>query len=66
MFRAQGFEVVPAPTAFFSNPEGSVDPWDWLPTTGALRASRYALHERLGRIWYRLRNGLGVVARPAG
>lgn len=55
-FERAGIEVVPAPTGF-NLPNGNDAPWilDWLPSAGALRASNWACHEYLGRLWYWLR-----------
>ncbi len=52
MFRAEGFEVVPAPTAFafVSNDL----PTDLMPRLPALQNSYLALYEALGAIWYRI------------
>lgn len=54
VFEAAGIEVTPAPTAFAHI--RSSEEWylDWLPTANAFRDSYFALHEQLGRIWYRL------------
>lgn len=46
LFEAAGLTVVPAPTAF-SGPLPSLEAW--LPSAEALRVSRQALHEWLGR-----------------
>jgi len=55
IFERVGLEVVPAPTDFHhrSGARGTI--FDWLPTIGALWLSSAALHEYLGRLWYRLR-----------
>lgn len=52
-----GLSVVPAPTAFASRTEGEEPPTlgDWLPSAPAFLASYYAIHEHLGRVWYRIR-----------
>jgi uncharacterized SAM-binding protein YcdF (DUF218 family) len=55
MFRDQGFDVLLAPTAFYTGAPGEIDFSDWIPSTGALRQSWYALHEYLGLVWYWLR-----------
>lgn len=56
-FERAGIEVVPAPTAFNLSRGDDSAPWifDWLPQAGALRASNWACHEYLGRLWYWLR-----------
>jgi len=55
MFRDQGFDVLLAPTAFYTGASGETDFLDWIPSTGALWQSWFALHEYLGRVWYWLR-----------
>jgi uncharacterized SAM-binding protein YcdF (DUF218 family) len=52
-FRAQGIEVVAAPTVFFSAERLTFN--DWLPGGEGLRRSNYALHEWIGALWYALR-----------
>ena len=56
MFRDQGFQVLPAPTAFNGNPSagGRLVLGDLLPSSHALDGTRVALHEHLGLLWYRL------------
>ncbi|MFT5447653.1 MAG: uncharacterized SAM-binding protein YcdF (DUF218 family) [Gammaproteobacteria bacterium] len=54
-FVRQGFDVLPAPTAFYT---GSSKPHtfrDWMPSSSALSNSWYAIHEHLGRLWYWIR-----------
>lgn len=53
-FRAQGIEVVAAPTVFFSSERLTLN--DWLPGGEGLRRSNYALHEWIGALWYALRS----------
>jgi len=62
MFRAEGFDVVPAPTAFIIGGEGEIDLLDWNPGMTNLASSYYALHERLGRLWYRLRTWVAAIS----
>lgn len=52
-FRAEGLDVVPAPTGF----RGPSDEGDasFVPHWQALRDTSYALHEWCGRLWYCLR-----------
>ena len=52
-----GVDVVPAPTAFIHKRDDmGVEEWaDLLPSAYALWQSRYALHEHLGGLWYRVR-----------
>jgi uncharacterized SAM-binding protein YcdF (DUF218 family) len=52
-FRKAGFDVVAAPTVFVSRRETHVV--DWLPSASGLGATRTALWELLGILWYRLR-----------
>ncbi|MDB5798846.1 MAG: YdcF family protein [Paucimonas sp.] len=52
MFEATGLDVIPAPTSFSSEPRL---PLGVLPGAGAMERSRYALHEWLGLLWYRVR-----------
>ena len=56
-FERAGFKVLPAPTLVPSGRRFSAS--DWLPDTAALGRSVLALHEYLGRVWYRLRYGAG-------
>lgn len=51
-FTAAGFDVVPAPTVFTEHKP--LNFLDFLPSAGALEASRIAMHEWLGFFWYRL------------
>lgn len=52
-FEAAGVHVVAAPTIF----SGPFDPGigDFVPGAGGLHATRFALHEWIGRLWYDLR-----------
>lgn len=54
-FRAAGLEAVPAPLGF-----ADAEPWYAMPVprSGAALACRLALHEWIGRLWYRLRYGI--------
>ncbi len=53
-FRAAGMEPVPAPLGF-----GETEPWYAMlvPRSGSSMECRQALHEWIGRLWYRLRYG---------
>jgi uncharacterized SAM-binding protein YcdF (DUF218 family) len=55
IFARHGFDVIAAPTIFFSHERLSLT--DWIPGGEGLRRSQYALHEWLGLAWYRLRYG---------
>ena len=59
LFRAQGLEVIPAPTDYqrLVAPEASVLP-GWLPSVSNLWRSTHALHETLGYWVYRIRGWL--------
>jgi len=51
-FEAEGLEVVPAPTGISG--ADRLTPGDFVPRAGAMLESTFALHEWLGRAWYRL------------
>lgn len=55
VFRGAGFEVVPAPTAYYS--QGPVGVFQFLPSASGLYASYYAIYEWIGLAWYRLKHG---------
>lgn len=52
LFEREGFEVVPAPTAFTALPESAL--LGLVPSAGGLEASYWACHEWLGRLARRL------------
>lgn len=57
VFRAAGFDPVPAPLGFAAAaPPGGASML--MPRAGPLVQSRYAAHEWVGRLWYRLRYGV--------
>lgn len=59
-FERMGFVVIPAPMAFRSWP---VTRWvSFMPSPRAMQETRWALHEALGRIWYRVSG----IPKPAG
>ena len=66
VFEKAGVDAVPAPTGFVHKDpiragfgfEDRSTYGDWLPNAGALLKSYFALHEYLGRVWYRLRDWL--------
>ena len=66
MFRASGFTVLEAPTAFIADPRQGTTWRDWIPSGAALGASSLALHEHLGKLWFRLRQRLGYASTGAG
>ncbi|MGB4766462.1 MAG: YdcF family protein [Rugosibacter sp.] len=55
-FTAQGFEVVPAPTAFYAQGKGDTVLGDFFPGANAAYAGWYALHEWLGILSQHLRD----------
>jgi uncharacterized SAM-binding protein YcdF (DUF218 family) len=55
MFVQAGLEVVTAPTVFFSHDR--LTPLSFLPSGEGLRRSDYAMHEWLGILWYKFRQG---------
>ncbi|MRR50510.1 MAG: YdcF family protein [Rhodocyclaceae bacterium] len=52
VFEREGLSAIAAPTGFQRSP---LLPNDLLPSPGGLLASRWAFHEWIGQIWYRLR-----------
>jgi uncharacterized SAM-binding protein YcdF (DUF218 family) len=52
-FEQAGMRVVPAPTGGSGISSDRSDFNDWIPKATALRMNFYALHEMLGRLWYR-------------
>jgi uncharacterized SAM-binding protein YcdF (DUF218 family) len=55
-FTAQGFEVTPAPTAFYAQGKGDTVLGDFFPGANAAYAGWYALHEWLGILSQQLRD----------
>lgn len=53
-FRAAGFDVVPAPTAY--SVHGAIGLLDFLPSAGAMLESEHFMHEVIGTLWYRLKS----------
>jgi len=53
-FQQQGLQVMPAPTVFLSR-TGSLNLLSFLPSARALQISSLAIHEIMGRTWYKLR-----------
>lgn len=53
IFSRVGLTVITAPTGFVTQKALSAE--DFIPNAGALKSSHYALHERLGELWYRMR-----------
>jgi uncharacterized SAM-binding protein YcdF (DUF218 family) len=57
-FQAFGFHLIPVPTDFRAWARPYVF-WDFLPNTSSLDDSAAALHEFIGRVFYRIRYGPG-------
>ncbi|RMG91472.1 MAG: YdcF family protein [Zetaproteobacteria bacterium] len=51
-FRAQGFDVLPAPSAYRKSKDSSYAIRDWLPRADVFHDACNALHEYLGMLWY--------------
>lgn len=54
-FRHAGVAVLPAPTDFLAVDANRPAVLGWIPSAGALSGTTHALHEHIGRLWYRLR-----------
>lgn len=54
-FRHAGVAVTPAPTDFLAVDSQRPAVLSWIPSAGALTGTTHALHEYIGRLWYRLR-----------
>jgi uncharacterized SAM-binding protein YcdF (DUF218 family) len=54
-FRHAGVSVTPAPTDFLAVDSQRPAVLSWVPSAGALSGTTHALHEYIGRLWYRLR-----------
>ncbi|MDA0662701.1 MAG: YdcF family protein [Proteobacteria bacterium] len=52
-FRAAGFTVWPVAAGYTNTDSMELDPAIFIPSAKALRNSYYAIHELLGRVWYR-------------
>jgi len=53
-FKAAGFEVIPAPTAYTTRYQ--IDLLAFIPNASALRDSQIFMHEIIGIFWYRLKS----------
>ncbi|MDD5034507.1 MAG: YdcF family protein [Methylococcaceae bacterium] len=53
-FDQAGIRVTPAPTGLM-NPSHKMDLKDWIPNASAFYMTQIAMHELLGRCWYRYR-----------
>lgn len=54
VFKAAGFEVIAAPTAFTTRHK--IDLLAFVPNAGALHGTQIFLHEAIGMLWYRLKS----------
>lgn len=54
IFRAAGFEVIPAPTAF--NTRYQTDLLAFIPNAHAMLDSKIVMHELIGMLWYRIKS----------
>jgi uncharacterized SAM-binding protein YcdF (DUF218 family) len=54
LFQAEGFQVVPAPTAYTTRYQ--TDLFAFVPNAYALRDSRVFMHELFGMLWYQLKS----------
>ena len=57
IFKKAGLNVIPAPTAFKSGQPFELS--GLLPAAGTLQTTRFALHEMLGLLWYKIRYETG-------
>lgn len=54
-FRSAGIEAIPVPIDFQAVDSAEPEALSWIPSANALGATTHALHEYLGRLWYRIR-----------
>jgi len=54
-FHAAGVDVIPVPVDYLAVKTGAPDALGWVPNVDALAGTTYALHEYLGRLWYRFK-----------
>jgi uncharacterized SAM-binding protein YcdF (DUF218 family) len=54
VFQAEGFQVIPAPTAYTTRYR--TDLLAFIPNADALRDSRIFMHELIGMFWYRIKS----------
>lgn len=52
-FEDVGMNPIPAPTIFYKRNSSVPDLDEYIPTVGALRQTRLALHEYIGLLWYK-------------
>ncbi len=55
IFERSGLHVIAAPTQFTYRRDEQTEILDWLPSASAIRDTRWALHELVGRLWYLVR-----------
>jgi uncharacterized SAM-binding protein YcdF (DUF218 family) len=54
-FHAAGVDVIPVPVDYLAVKTGAPAALGWVPNVNALAGTTYALHEYLGRLWYRFK-----------
>ena len=54
-FHDAGVNVIPVPVDYMAVKSAAPEALGWVPNAGALSGTTYALHEYLGRLWYRLK-----------
>jgi len=54
-FRRSGIRVTPAPTDFLAVDANAPEALNWIPNADALMGTSHAIHEYIGRLWYRFR-----------
>lgn len=54
-FRHAGIDVIPVPVDFIAVDASAPGIFNWIPSAGAMSGTTHALHEHLGRLWYRWR-----------
>jgi uncharacterized SAM-binding protein YcdF (DUF218 family) len=52
-FEEVGLKPVPAPTVFYKRNASVSEIYEYIPNAGALKQSRNALHEYIGKFWYK-------------
>ncbi|MGA8261111.1 MAG: YdcF family protein [Arenicellales bacterium] len=54
-FHRAGVNVIPVPVDYIAVKSSAPEALGWVPNVGALGGTTYAIHEYLGRLWYRLK-----------
>ena len=52
-FEDVGLKPVPAPTVFYKRNTSVAELDDYVPTAGALKQTKMAIHEMMGKLWYK-------------